>query len=162
LHGRGYGLTDPEALVVVKEARHRAATEIRSMVKYLTGMAEDEHGNPKPDLAVIIEAVQISSEKSGGFRDERTYEPAGVQPDQPTYQPPPYTPPAVEAKPVSEIPSADPLAGLTNEELRDWMHVNLGCKTLNCERCWRVRESGQHPMFPATNMDTVPPMQESA
>ena len=154
LHDR-YGLTDHESAQVIAEARRRARDPIRNLVPYLAGEM-----TTNGSLAAIVEAVQLGAKKAGGPDDDRTYEEAAVQPDQPTYQPPPYVPP-VEPKPVSEIPSADPLAGLTNEELRDWLHVDR-CKTLACDRCWHVRESGQHPMFPSTNMETVPPMQESA
>jgi len=133
LHDRGYGLTDPEALVVISEARRRAATEIKYLVAYLNRMAENG------ELLDIVEAVQLAAEKIG--------EPE--QPDQPAYQPPTYTPPVAESRPVSEIPSADPLAGLTREQVMDWAHVSGGCKILRCERCLYVRESGEHPMFPA-------------
>jgi hypothetical protein len=56
LHAR-YRLTDFEAAQVIEEARRRAPTPIRSLVRYLNGMAEDADGTDKGDLADIVAAV---------------------------------------------------------------------------------------------------------
>ncbi len=75
LHGRGYGLTDSEALVVISEARRRARGEIEHLVAYFKRMGENG------ELLDIVEAVQFGAKKTGGSDDDRTYEPEGVQPE---------------------------------------------------------------------------------
>lgn len=140
LHER-YGLTDQESAVVIEEARRRAAEPIRSLVKYLTGMAEDEHGNPKPDLAVIVEAVQLHGRQVGDqpFEGRPCEEKPQVGRLTGAGKPSPQRrPPLTAVAPIVTGPAPKRGPGKAALAELDATHAKI-CVTVGCERCARVR-----------------------
>lgn len=71
-----YGLTEPEAITVWKTAEARSPREVRHPLRYLESMRRDPiTGEPKADLADIVEAVQLHSTPATSDNDQPEHHP---------------------------------------------------------------------------------------